>query len=97
VWLDCREAEDDVSIRVRDTGPGIPADMLDVIFEPFVQADMGLTREHGGTGLGLAISRQFARAMGGDVSALSVVGQGSTFSVRLQRVMRRERGNEVTR
>jgi signal transduction histidine kinase len=57
--------------------------MLEAVFEPFVQVDMGLTREHAGTGLGLAISREFARAMGGDLSAVSVLGQGSTFSLRL--------------
>jgi PAS domain S-box-containing protein len=68
-----------VYLRVEDTGSGIPPDRLQAIFEPFVQADMTLTRTHGGTGLGLAISRRLARLMGGDVTARSEVGVGSTF------------------
>ena len=85
VRLECQEADDEVTVHVYDTGVGIPAEKLEEIFQPFVQVDMGLTREQGGIGLGLAISREFARAMGGDISALSAVGQGSTFSVRLPR------------
>jgi len=68
-----------VYIRVEDNGPGIPNDQLENIFEPFVQADMALTRAHGGTGLGLAISRRLARLMGGDVTAWSEMGVGSAF------------------
>jgi PAS domain S-box-containing protein len=70
-----------VYVRVEDTGPGIPADRLQAVFEPFVQGDMTLTRTHGGTGLGLAISRRLARAMGGEITARSEVGVGSTFFV----------------
>ncbi|MEP6491243.1 MAG: ATP-binding protein [bacterium] len=74
---------DQVVLRVRDTGVGIPADRLDAIFEPFVQVDDGLTRSQTGAGLGLAISRDLTRAMGGDLAVESVVGGGSTFSVLL--------------
>jgi PAS domain S-box-containing protein len=72
-----------LAIDVTDTGIGIPQDKLEAIFEPFVQAEASTTRQFGGTGLGLAISRRFARALGGDVIASSVPGQGSTFHVTL--------------
>jgi signal transduction histidine kinase len=72
-----------VRIRVRDTGCSIPAARLDAVFEPFVQVDPDLTRTRQGTGLGLAISRELARAMGGDVTVESVVGEGSPFAVHL--------------
>ena len=68
-----------VYVRVEDTGPGIPSDRITAVFEPFVQGDMSLARIHGGAGLGLAISRRLARLMGGDITARSEVGVGSTF------------------
>ena len=74
-----------VELRVTDTGPGIPTQKLDAIFEPFVQLDNGLTRATAGTGLGLAISRELARAMGGDLAVTSTLGQGSTFTLTLPR------------
>jgi signal transduction histidine kinase/CHASE3 domain sensor protein len=72
-----------VVIAVRDTGPGIAPEHRERVFEPFVQLDHGLTRTTEGTGLGLAIARNFAREMGGEITLESVVGAGSTFSVRL--------------
>ena len=72
-----------VLVHVHDTGRGVPADKLESIFEPFSQAETGLTRTTGGTGLGLAISREFARAMGGDLSVESAEGSGSRFTLRL--------------
>jgi signal transduction histidine kinase len=74
-----------VQIRVADTGIGIPPDRLESIFEPFVQLGRNLSSRHEGTGLGLAISRDLARAMGGDLSAVSTPGQGSTFILTLPR------------
>jgi PAS domain S-box-containing protein len=72
-----------LTIDVVDTGLGIPEDKLESIFEPFTQAESSTTRRFGGTGLGLTISRKFARALGGDIVAHSVLGQGSVFSVTL--------------
>jgi hypothetical protein len=74
-----------VLIIVRDTGPGIPPDKLNAIFEPFVQLGRTRTSQHEGTGLGLSISRDLARAMHGDVRVESTVGQGSTFTLSLPR------------
>jgi signal transduction histidine kinase len=74
-----------VRIEVRDTGMGIPADKLEVIFEPFVQIERNLTRTAEGAGLGLAISRDLARSMGGDLTASSKLGVGSEFVLTLPR------------
>jgi signal transduction histidine kinase len=76
-------SERTVSIHVEDTGPGIPPDKQEAVFEAFVQLDRGLTRTNDGTGLGLAISRGLARGMGADVSVESEVGVGSTFTITL--------------
>ena len=76
-------ANGQVAIAVRDSGIGIAPDKLEAIFESFRQADTSTTRQFGGTGLGLAICRQLARAMGGDVTVESSVGQGSLFTVLL--------------
>ena len=70
-------------LAVSDTGPGVPADRLPLLFDKFVQADASTTRRHGGSGLGLAICKELARLMGGDVEARSIVGEGSTFTLRL--------------
>ncbi len=72
-----------LALRVADTGRGIPADQLERVFQPFVQVDAPLTRTQEGTGLGLAISRDLARGMGGDLTAESTVGVGSTFTLTL--------------
>jgi signal transduction histidine kinase len=70
-------------IAVRDTGTGIPADQLEAIFEPFHQVDGGQRRQHGGAGLGLSICRNLARALGGEITVESKVGEGSLFTLRI--------------
>jgi PAS domain S-box-containing protein len=70
-----------VVVTVRDTGRGIAADEIERVFEPFVQVDTRLTRTEEGMGLGLAISRDLARGMGGDLTAVSTLGVGSTFTL----------------
>jgi len=72
-----------VDLRVTDTGQGIPADKLEVIFDPFTQVDATHTRAGEGTGLGLAISRDLARGMGGDLRVRSKMGSGSCFILTL--------------
>jgi len=64
---------------VRDSGPGIPADKIELLFSKFFQVDASTTREYGGTGLGLAISKQLAELMGGDIGVESELGKGSEF------------------
>lgn len=66
---------------MHDTGIGIPPDQLERVFEPFVQAHRSPGRRDQGTGLGLSISRDLARGMGGDLTAVSTLGKGSTFTI----------------
>ncbi|HUQ97833.1 MAG TPA: PAS domain-containing sensor histidine kinase [Gemmatimonadaceae bacterium] len=68
-----------ICVRIQDSGPGIPEDTLESIFQPFVQVEHGGKEREIGTGLGLAISRRLARRMGGDVTVESTVGVGSVF------------------
>jgi signal transduction histidine kinase len=87
VRLECTWNETTANVRVVDTGLGIPSTKLDAIFEPFVQVDQAFTREGQGTGLGLSISRDLARAMGGDITVESVLGEGAVFTLSLPRVI----------
>ncbi len=82
VWLD----DDDLHLRVTDTGAGIPPEFLPHIFDRFSQADSTARREFGGLGLGLAITRELVALKRGTISADSAgVGRGATFEVRLPR------------
>ncbi|MFF3227752.1 sensor histidine kinase [Nocardia suismassiliense] len=76
---------DEVLLEVADTGPGLPADEADRIFERFYRTDSSRTRTSGGTGLGLSIVQALVTAHGGSVDVRSVEGEGSTFTVRLPR------------
>jgi signal transduction histidine kinase len=84
VAVHCAMLPDAVEVRVSDTGPGIPPEKLESVFEPFVQLKQSGTTSNG-TGLGLPISRRLATAMGGSLSVTSEFGHGSIFTLRLQR------------
>lgn len=72
-------AIDQIVVTVRDTGIGVPADKLDLLFNPFSQVDVADTRSYAGAGLGLAICRSLVQRMGGHIGVDSVEGQGSAF------------------
>ncbi|HEY8833105.1 MAG TPA: ATP-binding protein [Gemmatimonadaceae bacterium] len=94
VDLDWRIETDALLVHVRDTGPGIPNDKTEQIFEPFVQLRAPGSVPSGGTGLGLAISRDLARAMGGDVRVSSAVEVGSVFTLILS--LRKHAGSKLS-
>jgi two-component system, OmpR family, heavy metal sensor histidine kinase CusS len=85
ITINVFEDQGQVAIAVADTGAGIPADELPFVFDRFWRADKVRSRDAGGTGLGLAIAREIAQSHHGTLVVESLVGQGSTFTVRLQR------------
>jgi signal transduction histidine kinase len=76
-----------ITISVKDSGIGITPEQIGRLFDPFSQADSSTAGKYGGTGLGLTISREFCRLMGGDIEVHSEPGSGSTFVVRLPRIV----------
>ncbi len=80
-----RQARDGIEVEVQDTGPGIPPEHLERIWEPFYQVEPTMTRREGGTGLGLPLAREYARILGGDITVTSEPGAGSTFVLTLPR------------
>ncbi|MEV5652882.1 HAMP domain-containing sensor histidine kinase [Nocardia sp. NPDC052254] len=77
--------KDSVLMEIVDTGPGLPPEEADRVFERFYRTDTSRSRDSGGTGLGLSIVQALVAAHGGTVAVRSVVGQGTTFAVRLPR------------
>ncbi|MDO8879616.1 MAG: PAS domain S-box protein [Coriobacteriia bacterium] len=86
VGLAMQVVDGSVEFRVTDTGPGIAADRLGDIFEPFTQVGAGAGGYAPGTGLGLTISREFAAMLGGEITVVSEVGAGSEFLLHLPQV-----------
>jgi signal transduction histidine kinase len=76
-----------VTISVADTGIGMTPEQMGKLFQEFSQADASTTRKYGGTGLGLAISKRFCEMMGGDITVTIEPGRGSTFTIRLPRIV----------
>jgi PAS domain S-box-containing protein len=85
VTVSCAPQGEIVCFHVRDTGTGIPEERLESVFSPFTQLGRTLSSSDTGIGLGLAISRELAHAMGGDVTVVSQVNVGSTFTLSLPR------------
>jgi signal transduction histidine kinase len=83
VRIAARAANGHFTVSVSDTGPGIPAEECERIFEKFRQVDSSNTRAKGGTGLGLSIAREIVEMHGGRIWVESIMGQGSTFRMQL--------------
>ncbi len=73
--------EEQLTIKIVDTGVGVKKEQLNKLFDPFAQASPSVTRQHGGTGLGLSISRRLAEMLGGTITVSSIYGEGSQFEV----------------
>jgi signal transduction histidine kinase len=91
ITVDARQGQEDgrdwVTISVADTGIGMTPEQMGKLFQEFSQASSATASRYGGTGLGLAISRRFCQMMGGDITVASEPGHGSTFTIRLPRIV----------
>ncbi len=82
-----QNGRDWITLAVRDTGIGMTAEQIGKLFQEFSQASSSTASKYGGTGLGLVISRRFCQMMGGDITVDSEPGRGSTFTIRLPRIV----------
>jgi signal transduction histidine kinase len=91
IAIDARQWQEDgrdgVSISIADTGIGMTPEQMGRLFQEFSQASSTTASKYGGTGLGLVISRRFCQMMGGDITVESEPGRGSTFTIRLPRIV----------
>jgi signal transduction histidine kinase len=91
ISVDARQEQDNgrdfITIAIADTGVGMTPEQMSKLFQEFSQADAATTRKYGGTGLGLAISKRFCQMMGGDITVESEPGCGSTFTIRVPRIV----------
>ena len=81
IMVNIEDGIENICIRVKDTGRGIPEEKLNSIFERFVQVDKSLTRDHEGSGIGLSIVKALVELHGGTISAKSQVGHGTEFII----------------
>jgi signal transduction histidine kinase len=82
-----KSGRDWITIAIADTGIGMTPEQMGKLFQEFSQASSATASRYGGTGLGLAISRRFCQMMGGDITVASEPGHGSTFTIRLPRIV----------
>lgn len=83
ILVDINKLDENVIIKVRDNGVGIPEDDQKRIFERFYRVEKGRSRDMGGTGLGLSIAKQIVEAHGGEIDLISVLGEGTTIEIKL--------------
>jgi len=85
LWVANVASGDKRSVRfeIEDTGIGIPSERMEGLFDPFMQADVSITRKYGGSGLGLAICKSLVEAMGGCIEVKSQAGKGTVFAFEL--------------
>jgi signal transduction histidine kinase len=83
IWVNVQGKGAEVTVTVRDSGPGIPEESLPFVFERFYRADKARARAEGGSGLGLAIARQLAQAHGGELTAENAPQGGAVFTLSL--------------
>jgi signal transduction histidine kinase len=91
ITIDARQKQEDgrdwITISVTDTGIGMTMEQMGKLFQEFSQASSATASKYGGTGLGLAISKRFCQMMGGDITVESEPGRGSTFTIRVPRIV----------